>query len=123
MKKKIFFTLALAILLAMPLGSAFAVESFVQPAGVTQYNPDKSYGGYQLFAGTGTGNLNSYLIDMEGYVINEWDTNYVPSLHDILTVDGHLLRAQAPWASEAAMPAQLRGQGLKLKSRCTRASP
>ena len=68
MKKKL-FTLALAILLAWPLGSALAVESFVQPSGVLQYNAAKSYGGYQLFSGTGAGNTTSYLIDMEGYVV------------------------------------------------------
>ena len=71
MRKKILLAMALfAMLLALPLGSAFAVESFVQPSGVIQYNPDKSYGGYQLFSGTGAGNTISYLVDMEGYVVH-----------------------------------------------------
>ena len=123
MKKKLFLTVALALLVAWPLGSAFAVETFVEPAGVLQYQPSKSVGGYQLFAGTGTGNTISYLIDMEGYVINEWKTNYVPGLHDILTVEGNLLRAQKPWTSEAAMPAQLRGKGLKLSKQTYNGQP
>ena len=97
MKRKILFTVALAILLAMPLGSAFAVESFVQPSGVIQYNPAKSYGGYQLFSGTGAANTISYLIDMEGYVVKEWKRDYVVSLHETLLPNGNLLVAQVPW--------------------------
>jgi hypothetical protein len=97
MKKKMLFTVALAILLAVPLGSAYAVESFVQPSGVLQYNPDKSYGGYQLFSGTGAGNTTSYLIDMEGYVVKEWKRDYVVSLHETMLPNGNLLVAQQPW--------------------------
>ena len=97
MKKKIFLAVALALLLAWPLGSAFAVETFVQPSGVIQYNAAKSYGGYQLFSGTGAGNTTSYLIDMEGYVVKEWKRDYVVSLHEWLLPNGNLLVAQAPW--------------------------
>jgi hypothetical protein len=97
MKKKILFIVALAILLALPLGSAYAVESFVQPSGVIQYNPDKSYGGYQLFSGTGAGNTISYLIDMQGYVVNQWQRDYVVSLHEWLLPNGNLLAAQKAW--------------------------
>jgi hypothetical protein len=100
MRKKMFLAAVLALCLAMPLGSAFAVESFVQPSGVIQYNAAKSYGGYQLFSGTGAGNRNSYLMDMEGYVIHEWHTNYIPSLHDQLLQNGNLVRAQAPPATQ-----------------------
>lgn len=96
--KKILFTLALALLLAWPLGSALAVESFVQPSGVIQYNPAKSYGGYQLFSATGAGNTTTYLIDMEGYVVNEWKRDYVVSLHEWLLPNGNLLVAQVPWS-------------------------
>ena len=98
MKKKLFLAVALALLLAWPLGSAFAVESFVQPSGVLQYNAAKSYGGYQLFSGTGAGNTTSYLIDMEGYVVHEWKRDYVVALHEWLLPNGNLLVAQTPWS-------------------------
>jgi len=97
MRKKMLLAAVLALCLALPLGSAFAVESFVQPSGVIQYNPDKSYGGYQLFSGTGAANTTSYLIDMEGYVVHEWKRDYVIALCDFLLPNGHLLAAQAPW--------------------------
>lgn len=97
MKKKILFTLALAVLLAVPLGSAFAVESFVQPSGVLQYNPDKSYGGYTLFSGTGAGNTVTYLVDMEGYVVHEWKRDYVVALTDFMLPNGNLLVPQKAW--------------------------
>jgi Arylsulfotransferase (ASST) len=104
MKKKILFTVALAILLAVPLGSAYAVESFVQPSGVLQYNPDKVNGGYVLLSGTGAANTISYLIDMEGYVVHEWKRDYVVSLHETLLDNGNLLAAQAAWSNVPLPP-------------------
>jgi hypothetical protein len=98
MRKKIFITMALVMLLAWPLGSAFAVESFVQPSGVIQYNAAKSAGGYTLLSGTGAANTISYLIDMEGYVVQEWKRDYVVSLTDFLLPNGNLLVPQAPWS-------------------------
>ena len=96
MRKKILLTMALAMLLAWwPLGTALAVESFVQPSGVIQYNAAKSAGGYTLFSGTGAGNTITYLIDMEGYVVNEWDRDYVVALTDFMLPNGNLLVPQA----------------------------
>ena len=63
MKKKLWLAMALALILAWPLGSALAVETFVSPSGVIQYNAAKSAGGYTLFSGTGAGNTTTYLID------------------------------------------------------------
>ncbi len=98
MRKKILLTMALAMLLAWwPLGSALAVESFVQPSGVIQYNAAKSAGGYTLFSGTGAGNTITYLIDMEGYVVHEWKRDYVVALTDFMLPNGNLLVPQAPW--------------------------
>ena len=110
--KKMLFTAALAILLALPLGSAYAVESFVQPSGVIQYNPNKSYGGYQLFSGTGGGNTISFLIDMEGYVVHQWQRDYVVSLHEWLLPNGNLLVAEAPWT--LPVPPEIQSLPVKL---------
>ena len=98
MMRKILLLAAVALLLALPLGSAYAVESFVQPSGVLQYNPNKSAGGYQLFSGTGAANNVTYLIDMEGYVVHEWKRDYVVGLHEWLLPTGNLLVAQTPWS-------------------------
>jgi hypothetical protein len=98
MRKKMLLAAVLALCLAMPLGSAFAVESFVQPSGVIQYNAAKVNGGYVLFSGTGAANTTTYLIDMEGYVVHEWKRDYVVSLHETLLDNGNLLAAQAAWS-------------------------
>ena len=115
MRKKILLTMALAMLLAWPLGSAFAYEAFIGPTGVLQYNQAKSYGGYTLFSMTGAGNTKSYLIDMEGYVVHEWKTDYVIALCDFMLPNGHLMRAQKPWADAAAAAAVVPGKTVKLQ--------
>ncbi len=114
MQKKILLTVALAVLLAVPLGSAFAYEAFVGPTGVIQYNQDKAYPGYVVFAMTGAGNTKSYLIDLEGYVVHEWKTDYVAALHEQILSNGNLIRQQKPWqgqtAADAVVPVPKYGQ-------------
>ena len=69
MNKKIFILLVIC-LFALPLYSAFATESFIQPTEMLQWNPDKCYNGYTAFTlGDGT----RYLIDMEGQVVKAFE--------------------------------------------------
>ena len=91
-RKMIYFSVAVAILIAIPLGSVFAYESFIGPTGVLQYDKTKAYNGYTLFSSNAAGCTSSYLIDMEGYVVHEWKTQYVAGLHDVLLENGNLLR-------------------------------
>lgn len=60
-------------------------EGFVGPTETRYWDSEKAYNGYTLFAGKG----KSYLIDMEGYVINEWNIGTNPRLLD----NGNLLDA------------------------------
>jgi hypothetical protein len=104
MKKVILLTVAVAMFLALPLGSVFAYEALIGHTGVLQYDPSKSLNGYCLFAPAGS--LKSYLIDMEGYVINEWTCSSGPGLHDRLLPNGNLLRGYTPegWSRPPAAP-------------------
>jgi len=60
-------------------------EGFVGPTETRYWDKDRAYNGYTLFAGKG----KTYLIDMEGYVLNTWDIGTNPRLLD----NGHLLDA------------------------------
>jgi hypothetical protein len=60
-------------------------EVFVGPTEVRYWDASKAYNGYTLFAAKG----KTYLIDMEGYVVNEWNIGTNPRLLD----NGNLLDA------------------------------
>ena len=61
------------------------LEGFVGPTEIRYWDASKAYTGYTLFAASG----KSYLIDMEGYVINQWNLGTNPRLLD----NGNLLDA------------------------------
>jgi len=84
----VFFTLALAV-----LGVAYApaYEAIVGPTGVLLYDQQNSYGGYTLFSPM-IGSKTVYLIDMEGYLIHKWETEYTPGSFAMLLENGNLLR-------------------------------
>ena len=92
MKKIILLTVAVAMFIALPLGSVFAYEALVGPTGVLQYDSTKAYNGYTQFSSNTGGCTNAYLIDMEGYIVHSWETDYTAGLHDTLLENGHLLR-------------------------------
>jgi hypothetical protein len=106
MKKTILLTLAVAMLVSLPLGSVFAYEALIGHTGVLQYDASRSLNGYCLFSPAG--NYKSWLIDMEGYIINEWTTQSGPGLHDRLLPNGHLLRGYTPpgWGRGAGLTPQ-----------------
>ena len=94
MRKSILIVLTIGIFLAMAWNPVCAYEALRGHTGVIQYKADKSLNGYCLFAPAG--NLKSYLIDMEGYIINEWTCSSGPGLHDRLLPNGNLLRGYTP---------------------------
>jgi len=100
MKKVILLTVAVAIFIALPLGSVFAYEAIIGHTGVLQYDEANALDGYVLFSPAGK--KQSYLIDMEGYIINQWECTSGPGLHDRILVNGHLLRGYTPegWGTQ-----------------------
>ena len=77
----------LATLLAMP---AFAYEAFNGPTGLLKYTKGKTFEGYTLYTPTKT--RFSYLLDMEGNVVNKWESEYKGGMYAELLPNGNLLR-------------------------------
>lgn len=73
------------------LGYAGAYEAIVGPTGVLKYDKAKSYGGYTLFAPM-INCKTTYLIDMEGYLVHKWESEYTPGFYAMLLPNGNLLR-------------------------------
>lgn len=74
--KKMLMVVTLGIFLAMPLSSAYAYETLQGPTELLYWDQVKAYNGYTLFAAHGT----SYLIDMNGCVVNSWRIGTNPRL-------------------------------------------
>jgi hypothetical protein len=93
MKTRIIHIAIITVLSLAPLyaqedhlqGSNGTSEGMVGPTEVRYWDISKAYNGYTLFAGAG----KSYLIDMEGYVVNQWNIGTNPRLLD----NGNLLDA------------------------------
>lgn len=66
-------------------GFASAYEAFRGPTGVIWWDEERAYRGYTLFSSSGS----TYLIDMQGSVVNKWNIAKNPRLFD----NGHLLAA------------------------------
>ncbi|MBW1916191.1 MAG: hypothetical protein JRI86_14870, partial [Deltaproteobacteria bacterium] len=77
MKKKLLLNVVVAVLIALPLSFAQAVEVFQAKTEVRQYNPEKAYNGYTLFY---KGLV--FLIDMEGNVVHTWPGLTDPKLYE-----------------------------------------
>jgi hypothetical protein len=105
MKKVILLIVAVAMFIAMPLSSVFAVEVFKAPTEVIQYDADKAYNGYTLFSpfNSPIGTWTTYLMDMKGNIVHTWEGfEYSPGLHGYLLENGNLLRgARIPAAAAA----------------------
>ncbi|MFG6359315.1 MAG: aryl-sulfate sulfotransferase, partial [Mailhella sp.] len=83
---------ALAALYLVPSVS-LAYEAICGPLGVLQYEKDKSYGGYVLYTNH-LGGTKTYLIDLEGNVVHEWNHNGRQAFMAELLPNGNLLRAE-----------------------------
>ncbi|MBW2147840.1 MAG: hypothetical protein JRG73_18335, partial [Deltaproteobacteria bacterium] len=91
MFKKALSVLAVAVFIMASFVSVEAYEALKGPTGVIQYNPDKAFNGYTLFD-SNQSTTSVYLIDMEGYIVHKWDTDYRAGLHSHLLPNGNLLR-------------------------------
>jgi len=57
-------------------------------------NKQGAFQGYTLFAPIGS--TTTYLIDMEGRVVHQWESDYPPGQSVYLLENGHLLRTANP---------------------------
>ena len=76
---------AFSVFLAMTLSSVHAYEALQGPTELRYLDKAKAYNGYTLFAAHRT----TYLIDMEGYIVNTWKFGTNPRLLE----NGNLLDA------------------------------
>ena len=90
----------LAVVACSGLGSVAAQppgrSSARTKAGVT-VNDARAYQGYSLLAPMSS--TSTFLIDMQGRVVNTWKSNYRPALSAYLLENGHLLRTGAEHGS------------------------
>jgi hypothetical protein len=94
MRKRILGILVVLLLLAVPLGSVYAYEALIGFTGVLQWDEANAYNGYTLF--TAMEETKSYLIDMEGWIVHDWQADTRPGLMDKLLENGNLLRGSRP---------------------------
>ncbi|TWU39783.1 SMP-30/gluconolactonase/LRE family protein [Novipirellula artificiosorum] len=78
-------TILSIIAICLTTGAALAHEALQGPTETIQWDQDRAYNGYTLFSARG----KSYLIDMEGQVINTWPIGTTPQFLD----NGNLLDA------------------------------
>jgi hypothetical protein len=73
MKKQMLMTMAVAVMLLLPLSSAFAAEAFYISSETKIWNPDKAYNGYNMWVS----NYDSpiHLMDMEGRIVKRWEND------------------------------------------------
>ena len=78
-----------ALLLLGSSATGYAYEAFKGPLGLLQNEEDKTFKGYTLIVPEKA--TISYLIDMDGNVINEWKSEY-PAFYGELLPNGNLAR-------------------------------
>jgi len=81
---------AAVVILAFAAQSARASERLQSPAGLRHWDKANAYNGYTLFAPMRS--TTTYLIDMEGTVVNKWKGDYSPGHAVYLLDNGHLLK-------------------------------
>jgi hypothetical protein len=88
-KKLAFFLIVLAGILTF-IVSPQAHESIRGVTGLLRYDAAKAFQGYTLIAPNE--DKTTYLIDMEGYIVHTWPSQYTPGQHAILLENGNILR-------------------------------
>jgi hypothetical protein len=81
------------IVLGMVLASFVSPQAHESIRGVTgllKYDTAKAYQGYTLIAPNE--DKTTYLVDMEGYIVHTWPSQYLPGQHALLLENGNLLR-------------------------------
>ena len=89
--KKTLCMVAVIVLALITASTSFGYEALTGPSGVLRYNKANSYGGYTVFAPM-LGCKTTYLIDMEGNLVHQWESEYPPGLFAMLLPNGNLLR-------------------------------
>ncbi|MBW1764024.1 MAG: hypothetical protein JRJ23_04675, partial [Deltaproteobacteria bacterium] len=79
MKKRLLITV-FGLFYSMTFSSIYAYESLQGPTEMLYWDKEKAYNGYTLFGANS--NNNSYLIDMEGNVINAWSPGKNPRFNE-----------------------------------------
>jgi hypothetical protein len=90
MSRKIAVLLAVTVFILSTLIAPQAYESIRGVTGLIKYDPEKAFQGYTLVAPLE--DKNTYLVDMEGYIVHTWPSQYTPGMHAILLENGNLLR-------------------------------
>jgi hypothetical protein len=90
-KRIAFWTVAVVLLMAFI--SSQARESIRGVTGLLKYDAAKAYQGYTLIPPNES--KTTYLVDMEGYIVHTWQSEYTPGQHAILLENGNLLRGAA----------------------------
>jgi hypothetical protein len=101
--KKTLIMVAIGIFLAMTLNSAYALERFVTPTELVQYNPTKAYNGYTIFTAFNMPGppYHTYMIDMEGNVVQSWEHD-IDCFYGYLLPNGNLMAGMSPAEAVAA---------------------
>jgi len=82
-------SLSLVSVMILMISACLCLQAAEQTVGLIK-NDHGAYTGYTLFAPIGS--TATYLIDMEGRIVNTWKSNYRPGQSAYLLEDGHLLR-------------------------------
>ena len=89
--KKGIIVIALGIVFSMVFTIAYAAGGTGSgESGLITYDKSKAFDGYTLFAPVSS--TNTYLIDMEGRVVNQWNSDYTPGQSVYLLDYGNILR-------------------------------
>jgi hypothetical protein len=90
MSKRLMASLILLISILACIASPQAHESIRGVTGLLKYDAGKAFQGYTLIAPNE--DKTTYLIDMEGYIVHAWPSQYLPGQHALLLENGNLLR-------------------------------
>jgi hypothetical protein len=103
MKKTILLTLAVVMLVALPLGSAFGLERLVASTELVQYDSTKAYNGYTIFTPFNQPGppYHAFMIDMEGNLVHAWEHD-ISSFYGYLLPNGNLMAGMSPAEAAAA---------------------
>jgi hypothetical protein len=91
MSKKLVAFLIVLVIVVSAFVSSDAREAIRGVTGLIKYDAGKAYQGYTLITPMET--KTTYLVDMEGYIVHSWMSQYTPGMHAILLENGNLLRA------------------------------
>jgi hypothetical protein len=100
MSKKLIVLWAVLIIVLTVIVSSQAYESIRGVTGLVKYDASKAFQGYTLIAPMSS--KTTYLVDMEGYIVHTWQSEYTPGAHALFLENGNLLRGGALGKSPVA---------------------